>query len=79
MTQKAVLMFALIFPVLASAQGATQCPSNVTFCFDGELVEATTTSPSSERLVVRERMMRRSLIEVRHHFFPELVKSVENR
>ena len=88
MMQKAVLMFALTFPVLAlvhsilpqsvSAQGAIRCAPN-TYCFDDELVATDLVSRHTERLVVRGRMARGSLIEVRHHFLPELVKSVENR
>ncbi len=54
------------------AQGAT------TYDFDDDLVTGDLVRPDGEMLQVRRRGQRTSLIRIREHFVPEMLKSVEN-
>jgi hypothetical protein len=60
------------FASSASAQEAT------TYDFDDDLVTGDLVRPDGELLNVRRRGRRASLIRVREHFIPEMLKSVEN-
>jgi hypothetical protein len=57
---------------LASAQEST------TYDFEDDLVTGDLVRPDGEMLQVRRRGRRASLIRVREHFIPEMLKSVEN-
>lgn len=46
--------------------------------FDDELVSGDLVRPDGEQLVVRRRGRRTSLIRIREHFVPEMLKSVED-
>jgi hypothetical protein len=58
-------------PVSASAQ-------DTTYNFEDDLVTGDLVRPDGEMLNVRRRGNRASLIKVREHFVPEMLKSVEN-
>lgn len=57
---------------VASAQEST------TYDFEDDLVTGDLVRPDGEMLQVRRRGRRASLIRVREHFIPEMLKSVEN-
>ena len=61
---------------LASAQegGGGQ----TSYDFEDDLVQGDLVRPDGENLMVRRRGARESLIKIREHFVPELLKSVEN-
>ena len=50
-----------------------------TYDFEDDLVQGDLVRPDGENLMVRRRGARESLIKIREHFVPELLKSVENR
>ena len=68
------ITFGLVLGVssLASAQEST------TYDFEDDLVTGDLVRPDGEMLQVRRRGRRASLIRVREHFIPEMLKSVEN-
>jgi hypothetical protein len=49
-----------------------------TYDFEDDLVQGDLVRPDGEMLNVRRRGRRASLIRVREHFIPEMLKSVEN-
>lgn len=49
-----------------------------TYDFEDDLVQGDLVRPDGENLMVRRRGARESLIKIREHFVPELLKSVEN-
>jgi len=65
---------ALAFPVSAQ-EGADNTTS---YDFEDDLVQGDLVRPDGENLMVRRRGARESLIKIREHFVPELLKSVEN-
>lgn len=46
--------------------------------FEDDLVQGDLVRPDGENLMVRRKGARESLIKIREHFIPELLKSVEN-
>ena len=60
-------------PAKGDAAAAT-----TTYDFDDDLVTGDLVRPDGENLVVRRRGQRASLIQIREHFIPEMLKSVEN-
>jgi hypothetical protein len=52
--------------------------SATTYDFEDDLVQGDLVRPDGENLMVRRRGARESLIKIREHFVPELLKSVEN-
>ena len=60
----------------ASAQDAP--PSETTYDFEDDLVTGDLVRPDGEQLIVRRRGRRASLIQIREHFIPEMLKSVED-
>lgn len=57
----------------------TSTEGNVTnYNFEDDLVTGDLVRPDGELLNVRRRGKRASLIEIRQHFIPEMLKSVEN-
>jgi hypothetical protein len=52
--------------------------SATSYNFDDDLVQGDLVRPDGENLMVRRRGARESLIKIREHFVPELLKSVEN-
>ncbi|MCA9605841.1 MAG: hypothetical protein KC619_09625 [Myxococcales bacterium] len=59
---------------VAMAQGDAE----TTYDFEDDLVTGDLVRPDGEMLNVRRRGRRASLIRVREHFIPEMLKSVEN-
>ena len=52
--------------------------SATVYDFEDDLVQGDLVRPDGENLVVRRRGAHESLIRIREHFIPELLKSVEN-
>lgn len=63
---------------LASAAPAQAQDETTTYDFEDDLVSGDLVRPDGELLSVRRRGRRASLIRVREHFIPEMLKSVEN-
>jgi hypothetical protein len=72
-----VLMLAGVVAT-ASAQEEGGGGSATTYDFEDDLVQGDLVRPDGENLMVRRRGARESLIKIREHFVPELLKSVEN-
>jgi hypothetical protein len=60
------------------AEGGGGGGSATTYDFEDDLVQGDLVRPDGENLMVRRRGARESLIKIREHFVPELLKSVEN-
>jgi hypothetical protein len=77
----AVLGGFFAFSGAAQAQDAAPAPAEAgttTYDFEDDLVTGDLVRPDGENLVVRRRGQRASLIQIREHFIPEMLKSVEN-
>ena len=64
-----------LLPAGASAQ---EVAAETTYDFEDDLVSGDLVRPDGEQLVVRRRGRRTSLITIREHFVPEMLKSVED-
>jgi hypothetical protein len=62
----------------ATSAEAQQRGETTTYDFEDDLVQGDLVRPDGELLNVRRRGRRASLIRVREHFIPEMLKSVEN-
>ena len=62
----------------AAAQEEGGGGAATTYDFEDDLVQGDLVRPDGENLMVRRRGARESLIKIREHFVPELLKSVEN-
>ncbi|MGF1469687.1 MAG: hypothetical protein ACFCGT_26485 [Sandaracinaceae bacterium] len=60
------------------AVGLAQDDVDQTFNFEDEVLTGDLVRPDGELLNVRRRGRRESLIRIRQHFVPEMLKSVEN-
>jgi hypothetical protein len=69
------LSMMLVAPVASAQEGAEAA---TTYDFEDDLVTGDLVRPDGELLNVRRRGRRASLIRVREHFVPEMLKSVEN-
>lgn len=65
-----------VWAIRAEAQEAP--PPETTYDFEDDLVTGDLVRPDGEQLIVRRRGRRSSLIQVREHFIPEMLKSVED-
>jgi hypothetical protein len=65
---------ALTVPVSAQDVPAGE----TTYDFEDDLVTGDLVRPDGEQLIVRRRGRRASLIQIREHFIPEMLKSVED-
>jgi hypothetical protein len=65
-----------IGPVVNSAHA--QDSGSTSYDFEDDLVQGDLVRPDGENLMVRRKGARESLIKIREHFIPELLKSVEN-
>ncbi len=63
---------------LLAAPGMAQDNAETTYDFEDDLVTGDLVRPDGEMLNVRRRGRRASLIRIREHFIPEMLKSVEN-
>ena len=52
--------------------------AETTYDFEDDLVTGDLVRPDGEQLIVRRRGRRASLIQIREHFIPEMLKSVED-
>ena len=73
----ACVVMAGAWTVSASAQDAEPA-GETTYDFDDDLVSGDLVRPDGELLNVRRRGRRASLIRIREHFIPEMLKSVED-
>jgi hypothetical protein len=64
----------LALPVTVQAQDS----GSTSYDFEDDLVQGDLVRPDGENLMVRRKGARESLIKIREHFIPELLKSVEN-
>lgn len=62
----------------AEAQDGGGGGGQTSYNFEDDLVQGDLVRPDGENLMVRRRGARESLIKIREHFVPELLKSVEN-
>ena len=65
-------------PSNVQAQDAAAGGDATTYDFEDDLVSGDLVRPDGEMLSVRRRGRRSSLIRIREHFIPEMLKSVEN-
>ena len=72
----ALLAGASMLAPAVSAQDAP--PGETTYDFEDDLVSGDLVRPDGEQLIVRRRGRRASLIQIREHFIPEMLKSVED-
>jgi hypothetical protein len=73
----ASLLAGMMLPApVARAQDAP--PPETTYDFEDDLVTGDLVRPDGEQLIVRRRGRRASLIQIREHFIPEMLKSVED-
>ena len=74
-----VLVGVLLFLAtgIAQAQGVTYA-EKTEYSFDDDVVTGDLVRPDGELTIVRKKGKERSLIRVRQHFIPEMLKSVEN-
>ncbi len=73
------LAFVLGLALVTTPAVAQDGPAAETrYDFDDELVSGDLVRPDGEQLVVRRRGRRTSLIRIREHFVPEMLKSVED-
>lgn len=73
-----LLLAGLVASVSAQEEGGGGGGSATTYDFEDDLVQGDLVRPDGENLMVRRRGARESLIKIREHFVPELLKSVEN-
>jgi hypothetical protein len=64
--------------LLAAPAFAQEGGDATSYDFEDDLVTGDLVRPDGENLMVRRKGARESLIKVREHFIPELLKSVEN-
>ncbi len=62
----------------SSAHAQDVPPPETTYDFEDDLVTGDLVRPDGEQLIVRRRGRRSSLIQIREHFIPEMLKSVED-
>jgi hypothetical protein len=80
-TSQALVITALIAVTslcVSVAQAQAIPSSETTYDFDDDLVTGDLVRPDGEQLIVRRRGRRASLIQIREHFIPEMLKSVED-
>lgn len=76
---KFVVCVALVLGT-AGVAAAQDAPGGgeTSYDFEDDLVQGDLVRPDGENLLVRRRGARDSLIRIREHFIPEMLKSVEN-
>jgi len=67
-----------LFMFTAGLVSAQDYAEKTEYSFDDDVVTGDLVRPDGELTVVRKRGKERSLIRVRQHFIPEMLKSVEN-
>jgi hypothetical protein len=72
------IAFGLVMGGASVATSTASAQESTTYDFEDDLVTGDLVRPDGEMLQVRRRGRRASLIRVREHFIPEMLKSVEN-
>lgn len=72
------IIIAMIFVLSATLASAQDYADTTEYSFDDDVVEGDLVRPDGEMTVVRKQGKQRSLIKVRQHFVPEMLKSVED-
>jgi hypothetical protein len=72
------VIIGLLGVAIPAESQAAKDDSATVYDFEDDLVQGDLVRPDGENLVVRRRGTRESLIRIREHFIPELLKSVEN-
>jgi hypothetical protein len=67
-----------LFTASAGIVSAQEYAEKTEYSFEDDVVTGDLVRPDGELTVVRKRGKERSLIRVRQHFIPEMLKSVEN-
>lgn len=78
MSASLAMALAASFGLLSVGTASAQDGEATTYDFEDDLVQGDLVRPDGELLNVRRRGRRASLIRVREHFIPEMLKSVEN-
>ena len=73
----AVLVLGLVAST-ASPVFAQKAADATTYDFEDDLVQGDLVRPDGENLIVRRKGAHQSLIRIREHFVPEMLKSVED-
>jgi hypothetical protein len=73
-----IALIAACAMLTAGVQAQDGRPSETTYDFEDDLVTGDLVRPDGEQLIVRRRGRRASLIQIREHFIPEMLKSVED-
>jgi len=69
----------VVISMMGSPVSAQDVPAGeTTYDFEDDLVTGDLVRPDGEQLIVRRRGRRASLIQIREHFIPEMLKSVED-
>jgi len=72
-------LLAVVTMVAVPAAQAQSGPApETTYDFEDDLVTGDLVRPDGEQLIVRRRGRRASLIQIREHFIPEMLKSAED-
>ena len=71
-----IFVFAALFAAVEVS--AQEYADSTEYSFDDDVVTGDLVRPDGETMVVRKRGKERSLIRVRQHFIPEMLKSVED-
>lgn len=72
------LLVATMFLLATTSVFAQEFADTTEYSFDDDVVEGDLVRPDGEMTVVRKQGKQRSLIKVRQHFVPEMLKSVED-
>ena len=75
---KRFVLVLMVLASLATSSALAQEDNATSYDFEDDLVQGDLVRPDGENLMVRRRGARESLIKIREHFVPELIKSVEN-
>lgn len=74
-----IALFAMALGLESSVvQAQAEVAAETTYDFEDDLVSGDLVRPDGEQLIVRRRGRRASLIQIREHFIPEMLKSVED-
>jgi len=72
------IMIGFVFSATISGVQAQQFAETTEYSFDDDIVEGDLVRPDGELMLVRKKGKQKSLIKVRQHFIPEMLKSVED-
>lgn len=73
-----ILIGAIFVLSVGSVAAQATYAEQTEYSFDDDVVEGDLVRPDGELTVVRKKGKQRSLIKVRQHFIPEMLKSVED-